>query len=296
MSLVAALGAGVFAYLAVGDLVGSVPRSLRVPLHTSGRRRRARRAWLAQAGVGLSPLQFWATSAAVAAVAFAALAAATGAPAAAAVPAGVLGCLPRAFFARQRARRLHQRAEAWPDALRNLAASLSAGLSLHQGVLALAEAGPVPLRSVFARYRSACATLDQRAALEVVREELADPTSDRVIEVLILATEQGSAVVLDILADLAVATTRDLQLAERIDTAQLEQRLNARAVFVLPYLLLVALCLFDADFRSFYASGAGLVVVGIGGVASVAGMAMVARLGRELGEERVLGAAAPEPR
>ena len=132
--------------------------------------------------------------------------------------------------------------KAWPDALRNLSASLSATLSLHQALVALGHSGPSALRPVFERYARLSGTLDQRAALQVVREELADPVSDRVVEVLILASEQGPSIVLDVLADLARATTLDLQLGERIETAQFEQRLNARAVFVLPYFILVLLC------------------------------------------------------
>ena len=78
-------------------------------------------------------------------------------------------------------------------------------------------------------------------ALELVKEELADPTSDRVLEVLILAHERGGAIVREILDDLVDATTRDLKLLDELETEGLEMRINARAVVVLPWLVLVAL-------------------------------------------------------
>src|SRR5680860_1096925 len=74
-----------------------------------------------------------------------------------------------------------------------------------------------------------------------LRGELGDPTSDRVIEVLIVAHERGGRIVLELLRDLAEGTTEDLRTEEEIATASLEQRINARAVFVLPWVVLVAL-------------------------------------------------------
>ncbi|MGH9025655.1 MAG: type II secretion system F family protein [Acidimicrobiia bacterium] len=129
-------------------------------------------------------------------------------------------------------------------------------------------------------------------ALEIVKEELADPTSDRVIEVLILAQERGGQIVRQILEDLVVATTRDLKVLEQIETEGLEIKINARAVLVLPWLVLVALTIRAGPFRDFYRSTAGLLVVIIGGALSVVGYLLVARLGRTMSEQRVFGSSA----
>ena len=45
----------------------------------------------------------------------------------------------------------------------------------------------------------------------------------------------------EILEDLVVATTKDLKVLDEIDTEGLEMRINARAVLVLPWFVLVAL-------------------------------------------------------
>jgi tight adherence protein B len=160
-------------------------------------------------------------------------------------------------------------------------------MSLHQALLALASTGPTQLRPVFTRYSSLSFTLDSATALEVIREELADPVSDRIVEDLLLALEQGPAVVVDIMADLSRSTVEDLQVLDRVETAQLEQRLNARAVFVLPFLFLILLTFRPGPGREFYASGAGLAVILVGTSMSLIGMALVRRLSLMPEEPRV---------
>ncbi len=131
-------------------------------------------------------------------------------------------------------------------------------------------------------------------ALEAIKEDLADPTSDRVIEVLRIAHEKGGSLVPEILGDLATSTSMDLAATEEEQTESLEQRINARAVFMLPWLVLVALTFRPGPFRSFYASPAGLVVVAIGAGLSLFGMSVISRLSRAPDEPRVLTNTGPK--
>ena len=291
MRLLAALFAAVAAYLAAGYATGYAPRRLPFALARRERHGAQGRQWLAQSGANVTPAQFWLTSLLAGGVTLLVALLLTGTLVVSLLPALAVAALPRRHFARARARTASERTAAWPDALRSITASLAAALSLHEALVALRHSGPPALRPVFDRYARLSGTLDQRAALEAVREELADPVSDRVIEVLILAVEQGPSIVLEVLGDLARATTLDLQLAQRVETAQLEQRLNAKAVLILPYLMLVLLCARDGAFRDFYGTGAGLIVVAVGGAMSLGGMAVINRLGRQPVEERVFGAA-----
>jgi hypothetical protein len=114
-----------------------------------------------------------------------------------------------------------------------------------------------------------------------------------VIEVLVLAHERGGQIVRDILEDLVAATTRDLKLLEEIETEGLEMKINARAVLVLPWLVLVALTIREGPFRDFYRSAGGLIVVVVAGLLSLAGGYLIARLARTRGEQRVFGSSAP---
>lgn len=290
MKLLAGLLSGVFVYFLVGYLTGYAP-SLELRAHAR-RQVSSPQLWLIQAGLDVTPRQFWGASIGAGLGTMLLFFTITGTPVVAVVPAVVVALLPRAYFARRRGQRLAEVQRAWPDGLRDLLASVSAGMSLRRAVEALSRSGPEPLREAFARFQVVARTVGVVPALETIREELADPTSDRVIEVLILAHERGGNIVPEILQELAETTTRDIWALEEIRTQSLEQKINARVVFVLPWLVLVALTAQPGAFRAFYRSSAGVLVVAVGGAMSLFGMWLVGRLGREPEEERVLGGSA----
>jgi tight adherence protein B len=288
--LFAAVCVGVFVYLLAGLALGRVPRLARLPRRVDPVAQQ--RTWLAQAGVRIGVARFWVLSAVLGLAVFVVAWSVTRAVLVALVPAVVAGMLPRAVTARRRQRRLREVLDAWPDGLRELVASIAAGRSLTQAISSLAESGPEPLRLAFARFPSLVPVLGTAAALEVVKEELADPTSDRIIEVLVLAHERGGQIVKEILEDLVVSTTKDLKLLDDIETEGLEMKINARAVLVLPWLVLVALTLRAGPFRDFYQSPAGLLVVLAGAGLSAMGYAWISRLGHAHEEPRVFGSPA----
>ncbi len=272
MTLVAAVCVGAFCALAAASLMGTMP-SWRPP------RRRVRRVRFehAAASVGASS------------VAFVTVAALTGSAFVALVPAVAVGAVPRAYFAREARRRASALQRAWPDGLRDLVASIASGRSLTQGLQALATGGPPPLREAFARFPDLARVLGTGPALEVVRAELADATSDRVIEVLLVAHERGGAIVRTILEDLVDATTRDLKLRDEIETEGLEMRINARVVVVMPWLVLVVLTARAGPFRDFYRTSGGLLTLLVAAGLTAIGVFVLGRLGRETVEARVFG-------
>ncbi len=240
-------------------------------------------------GLDLTNLQFWIIVLGVALITYLVLFALTGLVVASLVPAVVLATLPKAYFTRKRSSRLARVQEAWPDGLRDLLSSVRAGASLPTALESLASFGPEPLREAFQGFDVYSRSLGVVPALEMVKHDLADPTADRVIEVLILAYERGGTVVPEILDDLAEATTRDLWTTEQIRTEALEQKINSRVVFILPWVVLVAMTARAGAFRDFYSSSAGILVVVIGGVLSLVGIAVAARLGSQPPEPRVFG-------
>jgi tight adherence protein B len=292
VNLVAALGIGVCCALAVGFLTGTAPRFTR-----PARRQPevgARQLWLHQAGLAVTPAQFVAGSALAGAAACGVVVLLTGAPLVGLVPGTVVAALPRAYYARRRATRLREVQAAWPDGLRDLLASVTAGRSLTHALTSLAATGPLALREAFARFPVLARMLGTVAALEIVKEELSDPTSDRVIEVLVLAQERGGRIVREVLEDLVVATTKDLKVLDEIETEGLEMRINARAVLVMPWFVLVALTARPGAFRAFYQSTGGLLVVLAGGVLSAIGYLWIRSLAARRAELRVFGSAATE--
>jgi tight adherence protein B len=294
MTLAAALCVGAFLYLFAGFATGNAPR-VRLRVRRARSEVSRRQLWLDQAGVGVTVKQFWLGSIGVGVVAFVAVTLLTGTPLVALVPATGVAALPAAYYGRRRRAHLREVQAAWPDGLRDLAASISAGHSLPQALHALAASGPAPLQAAFSRFPELSRMLGTVPALEVVKEELSDPTSDRVIEVLILAYVRGGQIVREILDDLVVATTRDLKVDDEIETEGLEMKINARAVLVLPWLVLVALTVRPGPFRDFYRSPAGLIVVVAAAVMSMIGALMISRLSRARFEQRVFGASATIP-
>ena len=288
MRLLAALSAGLTAYLVMGALVGVRPRVLGGSRSAGPTLRQRQRAWLHQAGAPVTPAQFAVASFVGAVAAFVAVWAATRVVPLALAAGAAVGLWPRAHYARRRRRAARDRLASWPDALRDLIAHLRAPLSVHAALIELARTGPPALRPYFERYATLSGALDPRNALEVVREELADPLSDRIVEVILVAFDQGTGVVVDVLGDLAEATAADLRLHEEIETAQLETRLEARGAAVLPFAVLALLCATSRDYRSFYASGAGWAVVAVGGAMCLLGLLAISRLGRVPAEERIL--------
>lgn len=284
MRLLVALLSAVAAGGLVAGALGMLPR-----VRKRRRRRGGHSEWLIQAGVSTTPVQFWATSTGAGLLTLVAVTLLTGSWAVAAVPSLLVGMLPRLYFGAQRRRRMGEVRQAWPDGLRDLVASISAGRSLARAVEELAATGPLPLRRAFASFPFLARSLGVGPALETIRDNLADPTTDRVIEVLIVAHERGGAIVPDILRDLAEATARDVWAAEEVDTDALEHKINARAVFVLPWLVLIAMTVRPGPFRDFYATPLGLAVIVAGGVLSLSGSVLVSRLGRTPDEPRVLG-------
>ena len=285
MRLLGGLFAGIAVFLVAAELAGVGLRPRRRSKHH--RRRVAVAHWLAQAGVHATAGQLASVCIGAGLAVLAAGVFLTGTLVVAVLPAAAVSVAPIVYYSAQRRRRLAERVAAWPDALRAVVSALEAGMSLHQALAGLATGGPAALRSSFGRYAALTPAIGSRAALERIRTEMAEPVTDSVIEILQHATRIGASTAVGILRDLADDVTADLQTIERIDTLSLEQRLSARAVFVLPYLTLVVLCLRAGPFRDFYRSTAGLIVATVGGVLSAAGITIIGRLATPAVTERL---------
>lgn len=289
MRLLAALFAAAFVYMAVGYLTGYAPK-LRWRATERSTDMSKRQLWLIQAGLNISPARFWLVSIALGLLALGMTSGISQTFWVALPPAIVVTFLPHWFYERRRLQRLAAVKNAWPDGLRHLVAAVRSGMSLPLALEDLSANGPTALQEALARFPTLARVFGVPAALEAVRDELADPTTDRVIEVLLVAHERGGAIVPEILSDLGDSTTRDLRTIEELKSESLEQRLSARIVFAVPWLVLLMMTARDGPYRLFYRSTGGTIVIFIGAVLSLFGWWAVARLGREPVEQRVFGA------
>lgn len=288
MRLVVALLAAVAAFsLVTGVMDWRRPRPVRSPKparHRPGRLQRRLDAVDAGISAGRYRLTVAGTVAAVALVIFAA----TGTASLAIPPAVAIGLTPRLYFQRRHATVLSERGAAWPEAIRDVLAYLTAGHTLHRALCLLGESGPPPLRPTWTRYERNAAALDVATALELARAELADPVSDRVIEAFAAAHEHGREVTMGVLRSLADNVTKDLHVVEQITTSQTEIRSQAVVAVILPFVVLVFLVASNDSYRSFYRTTAGWVVVSLGVAMAIAGWKLITALGRIPAEERVL--------
>ena len=286
MTLLASLMAATAVYFGVGVLTGQAPeiRFRSAPKPDIPRRQ----LWLIQAGSNLTTWQFMAGSGVVGFLTLVFATMMTGTWWVAVMPAAAAALLPQAFYNRRRSERLRQLRQAWPDALRDALASIAAGSTLVLALYDLAERGPGPLRGAFGRFRLVSRMMGVVPALELIKEELGDPTSDRVIEVLVLAYQHGGGLVTEVLRDLVEEIVEDLRLEAEIRADGTEQRIESRVVLIIPWLLLLFVTTTSDQYRAYYRSVDGLLVVAIAVVWSLFGMAMMKRIGRSVTERRVL--------
>lgn len=287
MRLLAALMTAVFVYMAVGYLTGNAPNlatRTRIKPQISNRQR-----WLIQAGSDLTPRQFWAGSILSGLVGLIILGAIAGTWWVAMIPAVAFAFMPYSHFSRQRVQRLADVQRAWPDGLREILAHVNSGATLAAAIEALSKRGPEALKQAFGRFPAQAKMFGVVPALEIVKEELSDPSSDKVIEVLIIAHQFGGNSLQVVLRDLIETMSADQLTAEQIRTAGFEQRLEGLVVALAPWLILLFLATVPATYREFYRSSTGRFVVIVAGIWAAFGWLLMRIIAKPAQEVRVFG-------
>jgi tight adherence protein B len=185
-------------------------------------------------------------------------------------------------------RRQRELAEVWPDAVDNLASAVRAGLSLAEAVSGLGERGPEPLRDAFTTFgREYQATGRFGDCLDRLKERLADPVGDRVVEGLRVAREVGGGDLGRLLRNLSGHLRDESRTRAELEARQSWAVNGARLAVAAPWLVLLLMC-FQREVIARYATPAGVVVLAVGaGLCLVAYRAMI-RIGRLPIERRVM--------
>lgn len=259
-------------------------------------RRRSKPGWperttdlLATAGVrGVSPLQLVAASVAVGLVAFVAVLGLSQVLAIAIAFGGFAGLGPLALLRRRRRRRSLELRELWPEAVDNLASAVRAGMSLPEGLSALAVRGPEQLRPSFARFAQ-----DYRISgrfgesLDRLKADLADPVGDRVAEALRTAREVGGTDLGRLLRTLSTFLREDARTRSELEVRQGWTVAAARLALAAPWAMLLLLSVHSAAVAA-YRTSSGVVVLAVGGGVSYAAYRVMVRIARLPEERRVL--------
>lgn len=212
----------------------------------------------------------------------------TGVPAIAvcfgAIAAGVPAVLVRSLAHRKRA---HLR-DLWPDVIDNLASAVRAGLSLPEALGQLSVRGPERLRPPFAAFAH-----DYRAsgrfndALDRLKERLADPVGDRVVESLRVARDVGGSDLGKLLRTLSQFLRHEARTRGELEGRQSWTVNGARLAVAAPWIVLALLSTRPESVAA-YGRPAGAVVLGGGAALSVVAYRMMLRIARLPDEERVL--------
>lgn len=199
---------------------------------------------------------------------------------AAALPIGVL---------RGRAQRRHRElAASWPDAVDNLASAVRAGLSLPEAVMQLGERGPEALRADFTQFgRDYRATGRFAESLDLLKDRLADPVGDRVVESLRLAREVGGGDLGRVLRTLSAFLREDLRTRGELESRQSWTVNGARLAVAAPWLVLLSMST-QRDVVERYATTTGALVLAVGALTCLVAYRLMTWIGRLPDERRVL--------
>ena len=198
------------------------------------------------------------------------------------------GYAPLAMVTGRARRRQRELAEVWPDAVDNLASAVRAGMSLAEAVAGLGERGPEPLRpsfQAFAREYQLSGRFGE--CLDRLKERLADPVGDRVVEGLRVAREVGGGDLGRLLRNLSGHLRDDARTRSELEARQSWAVNGARLAVAAPWLVLLTMS-FQREVINRYASTAGVVVLMTGAALCLVAYRLMLRIGRLPIEQRVM--------
>ncbi len=211
-----------------------------------------------------------------------------GVPAIAACFAVMAGYAPVALV-RMRARRQRRRLrDVWPDAVDNIASAVRAGMALPEALAQLAARGPEELRPAFAAFAE-----DYRLTgrfpdcLDRLKERLADPVGDRLVESMRIAREVGGSDLGRLLRTLSSFLREDARTRAEMETRQSWTVNAARLAVAAPWAVLAMLSTRPESVQA-YSTRVGGLVLATGAVVTLAAYRLMVRIGRLPDEERVL--------
>jgi tight adherence protein B len=202
--------------------------------------------------------------------------------------ASMAGYVPLAVVSGRARRRQRELMEVWPDAVDNLASAVRAGMSLGEAVSGLGDRGPEPLRGAFRAFaRDYQSSGRFEECLDRLKAGLADPVGDRVVEGLRVAREVGGGDLGRLLRNLSSHLRDDARTRSELEARQSWAVNGARLAVAAPWLVLLTMS-FQRDVIARYASPAGVVVLGVGGLLCVMAYKLMLRIGRLPVDRRVM--------
>ncbi|MGQ1839594.1 type II secretion system F family protein [Kocuria turfanensis] len=203
--------------------------------------------------------------------------------------AGLLGAWLPAAVVRHRARtRAAVLREVWPDVVDHLRSAIRAGMSLPEALIQLQYRGPEPVRPAFARFAADYRASGQlQGSLTLLKERLADPVADNIVEALRVTREVGGTDLGRLLGTLSEFLRENARTRGELEARQSWTVNAARLAVAAPWIVLLLMATQPAAVRAYDTPAGALVLLG-GLVVSVLAYRLMLRIGALPEPERVL--------
>lgn len=196
--------------------------------------------------------------------------------------------LPVSIVRWRAARRTASLRELWPEVVDHLRSAIRAGLSLPEALIQLGEKGPLELRPAFRTFGA-----DYRAggrfddALSRLKERLADPVADRIVEALRLTRDVGGSDLGRLLGTLSEFLRDAARTRSELEARQSWTINAARLAVAAPWFVLLLLSTRPEAIRAYNTAGGVIVLLG-GLLISVLCYRIMLRVGALPEDQRVM--------
>ncbi|MDN5699085.1 MAG: type II secretion system F family protein [Kocuria sp.] len=244
---------------------------------------------LLRAGLpNMAPATLVAVSIAVAVVTGLAVTALTSTPAFGLCAMLVAGYIPLWFVKRRGDRRSAVLREVWPDVVDHLRSAIRAGMGLPEALMQLQYRGPEVLRPAFGQFAADYRASGQlHGSLTLLKNRLADPVADNIVEALRVTREVGGTDLGKLLGTLSSFLRENERTRSELEARQSWTVNAARLSVAAPWLVLALMSTQPAAIEAYNTPTGALVMLG-GLAISVAAYRLMLRLGALPTERRVL--------
>jgi tight adherence protein B len=219
----------------------------------------------------------------------AAVGAGTGWPVAALLAAAAAWLLPPVLGPDTRHHRSLQRVEAIAAWAEDLAATLQGAAGIEQAICETAACGPADIRAELDRLVAAIRTgVRLPQALRALAEDLADPTADLVINVLLQAATHQARDIATGLTGVGRAARRHAWMRMQVAAGRARIRTSTRIVVTVVIAAAIGLAIFAHDLLHPYATPLGQVILAALGAGFGAALWWMLRTGRVADLPRIL--------
>lgn len=198
------------------------------------------------------------------------------------------GYAPLALVRSRARRRRGVTRDLWPDVVDNVASAVRAGLALPEALAQVSTRGPAELRPAFAEFAQ-----DYRLSgrfddcLTRLKDRLADPVADRLVESLRIARQVGGSDLGRVLRTLSSFLREDSHTRAELESRQSWTINAARLAVASPWIVLAMLSTRSTSVVA-YRSTTGALVLLFGGLISIGAYRLMMRIARLPQDERVL--------